>query len=222
MSRFFLWGLILFGMTHIARAQDTVNVAECIKFYDYGARVINHISPDEAGISGYYHIDIPKTPDDKLKTIEIFLHKCAVEFNKTPYVLYSGVTTYKVLWLWLENSSTILENIIIGREERRALVLRELSEKLRLTETLSTIPACDNNTVLQMLKQAVSNSPFGRTQGLQLLDVDDIKDASSIRRTDARKCNADGLFNGGEVRFDYYVKWFGASQQNLIVTVDLR
>jgi hypothetical protein len=94
-------------------------------------------------------------------------------------------------------------------------------------QAISIIPECNDDSVVELFKSTISDSPQGRTGGLKLLVVKDFKDVSSdkiqatiwlhlnvsidprtdIKNNPRRFCEADAFLNSGEQEISFSLKW---------------
>lgn len=208
--------VILVAMTHLVGAQTRSDAGSCAAYYRYQAQFFNNSVPSDKIMLGYFKVDVNAAPDDALKKLGQFFHECSSIFHNMSNEDYE----YEHMSEWMSVDEREINRLLSNRQYNRDLAARESAARAQLTRQLADIPQCGENAVVQAVKGAVLNSPAGRTQGVELYDVDDIRDTSGIHLMGARECSANGAFNFGERRFSFSVKWFGTAKQRLIISLE--
>jgi hypothetical protein len=78
--------------------------------------------------------------------------------------------------------------------------------------TVGNLPTCDSRTAVTALKRGIKESPRGRTLGLELLDMNQIREQSWDARTEVRLCEAEGFYNSGREYLRYRIVWIDKSK----------
>jgi hypothetical protein len=85
------------------------------------------------------------------------------------------------------------------------------------TKASGGIPTCDSAQAIDMLKGAVADSPQGKTQGVALLDVENVTETSWSAVKHERACSALGLMNSGKFLVIYTFRLGGQKGETLFI-----
>jgi hypothetical protein len=134
-------------------------------------------------------------------------------------------------------TSGIDPSIMSFARERIEAKIKIIDSELPISkylEAIDSIPACDDDSVIELFKSTISNSPQAQTEGIRLLGVKDLKDVThdtlqedvlsgahtlSVPTDLRRFCKADALLNSGERELSFFLRWFDEPRGQLVLQI---
>jgi len=113
------------------------------------------------------------------------------------------------VWPGLTRQQALIGKVVITATTS-SLLLWNLSDGVPLT--IHTLPTCDSRSAISTLKRAVKESPRGRTLGVELVDMNDVRELSWDEKAEVRMCQAEGFYNSGREYIRYRIIWIDKSK----------
>ena len=175
----------------------------------------------------FFDINIGSAAEDDLRLVHGWINQCYQELR-----VRSGNS---IDWHYLLSAMHTLDLKINDLEMRRVTTA--------YIEAISSIPNCDNDSVIDLFKSTISGSPQAQSEGIKLLAVKDFKDitrdtlqpaialalnsgtspASFVGLNEPSKlkrfCEFDALLNSGERELSFSLKWFDQPGGQLVLQI---